>query len=222
MASHRTIRNIQLLSVFAVLMFFSCKKEADVLRFEGKVFDPNLNKNVEGATVKLYTQQVVSGVFNPTFKEVASVVSNGEGKFEIEVKKEKFGALKIEIGKENYFDARQEIDPEKLKYDAANTVDFNLYPVSDFILKVRNQTQLNAQDYVAYKFLNMDFECETCCNNLPRFGVGKDFYVEHECQTPGNRWVKIFWDVKLGANAYSKTDSVFCNAFETTVFEIVY
>jgi len=200
----------------------ACKKKNETIVIEGKLYDSQLNTFVQGAKVNIFSKFIDSGTYNPNFRLTANTVSDDQGRYSIELEKRTYSELYIDIEKENYFMPKQNIELEKLTSNDPIVMDLNVFPLSEITLKVRNQTQYSNSDYIAYQFLNQIVTCETCCNNLPKYGIGKTFSAEHNCNVLGNSWVKVFWGVEIGGGSYSKTDSVYCKAFENTVFEIVY
>lgn len=203
-------------------VFTACTKKNDTIVFEGNIYDNQLNINVQNAKVSIYSKYLDSGVYNQNFKVSGSATTDEKGNYSIEIDKHNFTEVYIEVEKEGYLASQQNIDIDYLGSNNTVSTNLTIIPLGEITLKVRNQTQYSNTDYISYQFTNQSINCESCCNNLPNYGIGKTFYAEQNCNVIGNSWVKIFWGVEIAGSSYSKTDSVFCNAFENTVFEIVY
>lgn len=211
------------LFITATTAFFdSCKKDKNVIKISGTVYDPNTKAYVSGAHINISASKVTSGFYNPNYTDIASTISDANGAFSFEFDKEKTAGYRFYIFKENYFDITTDVPDDDIVAGETYSPTFNLYPEAYIKIHVKNSSPYNSTDFIAYSYESGLVQCAECCTNTTFKGYGTDYDTLFTCKTYGNKDIKLFWHVtKVGTDmAYS--DTIFAPAFDTTQYQLFY
>ncbi len=201
----------------------SCKKNKDEnISVRGTVFDPNLNVYVNDAYVTISSIRVQSGIYNSNYQDIETVVTDYNGNFGFDIKKEITNGYRIYIRKDNYFSYTVDISPDVLSPDIVYSPTYNLFPEAYIKLHVKNTMPYDSTDFIAYSFTNSNLNYYGCCTNNVFKGYGEDYDYTLKCKLYGEQYAKMNWHVTKNGSDILYKDSVFCNAFDTTFYQIYY
>jgi hypothetical protein len=216
----------QLFVIFFLALFIvtgSCRKNKDEdISVRGTVFDPNLNVYVNDAYVTISSIKVQSGIYNSNYQDIETVVTDYNGKFAFDIKKELASSYRIYIRKDNYFSYTVDISPDVLESGIVYSPTYNLFPEAYIKLHVKNTMPYDSTDFIAYSFTNSNLNCYECCTNNVFKGYGEDYDYTLKCKTNGSQYIKMNWHVTKNGTDISYKDSVFCIAFDTIFYQIYY
>jgi hypothetical protein len=104
-----------LIIIFTILLLASCSKKERTINITGKVYDPALQKAVAGAKVVLKAAKVESGVYNPSYVEIASAATGNSGEYSFEVNVENVSGFSIVVNKDNNFGEEEDVTPDDMQ-----------------------------------------------------------------------------------------------------------
>ena len=200
----------------------SCKKEKDKINISGTVYDPNLNTFLANAHVTISASMISSGFYNSNYTDIATTTTDANGVFTFEFEKQKSAGYRIFISKDNYFDNTIDINDADIVPGTPYTPAYNLYPVGYIKLHVKNSTPYDTSDAIRYSYTSGYLACYECCSNMLIKGYGKYYDVTSKCKTYGNQNAIISWSIYKAGYDVAHSDSIFCTAFDTTYYEILY
>jgi hypothetical protein len=206
----------------SIAFFASCKKDKNVIKISGTVYDPNTKAYVQGAHVNISASKITSGFYNPNYSDIASTTTDANGAFSFEFDKDKTAGYRFYISKDNYFDNTTDVPDDDIVAGETYTPTFNIYPEAYIKLHVKNSAPYNSTDFIAYSYESNLVQCAGCCTNNTFKGYGTGYDTLFSCKAYGNQNVKINWHVtKVGTDvAYS--DTIFVTAFDTTQYQLFY
>ncbi|HNW98118.1 MAG TPA: hypothetical protein PKK00_06880 [Bacteroidales bacterium] len=201
----------------------SCKKNKNVITINGHIFNPYSNQYVENATIIISSSKITSGFYNSNYTDIATTTSDASGAFSFEFDQEKSSGYRFYIYKENYFDRTIDIADADIQPENTYTPTFELYSEGYLKLHVKNSSPFNDNDFIGYSYNDIDeINCATCCSNTVFKGYGKTYDTTYKCKTYGSKDVKINWHVTKFGSDVAFSDTLFCNPFDTTYYEILY
>lgn len=210
---------ISLLTV--AITIFSCKKEDDEnIIISGTVTNPQNGRVISGVNVYLDGKILDGGVFNDNYSEIASGTTDASGKFEIKTAYQVVSSYRIRAFKTNYFDASNIISSESIQKGSNYTNNLSILPAGWVRLNINNVVNLPG-DEIHYKYAGTPQSCYDCCSNEYLIGTG-NYHATYKCKVVGNSYSKFYWTVTRNGIINPFTDSVYCAAFDTTVFNLGY
>ncbi len=207
---------------FIIIIFITCNKDEKEIEVKGRVYDPQLVKYLSGATVRISSSKIVSGVYNSNYQEITSATTDKDGNFSFTIAVEKVSGYRLNVNKDDYFDYTVDIEPEILEENDTYSDSYNLYPECYINLHVKNVTPFDGNDKISYKFTSGTLNCFQCCNDGITTGNGKNYEETKICRVHGNQYVGINWIVTKNSNTFSSSDSIYCPAFQTVYYQIHY
>jgi hypothetical protein len=211
-----------LIIIFTILLLASCSKKERTINITGKVYDPALQKAVAGATVVLKAAKVESGVYNPSYVEIASAATGNSGEYSFEVNVEKVSGYRFVVSKDNYFGEEVDVTTDDMEKNDSYSADFEIYPKAKIHLTVKNTQPQGMDDEIKYRYKNIESKCKTCCNNTTVTGTGPTYSSDTECDVRGEKWIYISWVVTKKGNQHIYEDSIRTEAFKTSNYNISY
>jgi hypothetical protein len=208
--------------MFLLLLLGCKKKNEDIISLKGSVYDPNLNVYVGGARVTLYSSKIQSGIYSSAYKSIVSKVTDANGKFEMEFKKEQVIDYKINITRDNYFSYENKVNPENWLGGNVYKPVYEIYPEAYVRINIENYFPSDENDRVIYGFDSGYYVCPECCTHTYITGYGMDYKSSLKCITQGNKYAKISWHYTKNKNELMHDTSLLCKAFDTTFVNIRY
>lgn len=219
-------RLIKLVSCCFVLLIIvtSCNKDKqNAIHIEGKVFDPNSQAYVPGASVTIAASKLSSGgIYSSGYEDISTTLTDAVGIFIFDFQEDKFAGYQIRIVKGNYFNFIKELNTSEIEPGITFSPTYNLYPVAYIDLKIRNVVPYDSNDFVSYYFSSGWLGGFDCCDNTIMQGHGIYFADSLFCKTRGNQFVTVTYNVTKQGTTLLHTKVLFCNAFDTTHFDIDY
>ena len=207
-------------SIALMLMLLNaCNKNQSLIIFDSRVFDPNLQLNVEDATVKLLVQEVDAQVFNPTFILKETIQTDEQGKFRFEFENALVSAYRIEITKDQYVRATYEIGAVEVVVNNVYSETFHFYPEGWLQLDIRNDSFSNL---LSFRNTSDNPGCETCCTNqtIAILGIGIDTTMK--CMLYGAQTFTLEGFAMFDNIATNFSHEIEAVPFDTTYFLLEY
>lgn len=218
-------RSLLILLAFILIpamLLCSCKKKQHELVMQGRVYDPNTNAYVEGATVVLSASGIESGIFNSNYAEVATATTDASGNFTFNFTEDKVAGYRINVSKNRYFGYTEDINSDEIVSGTPYTPVYNIYPEGFVKLEVENFIAFDSSDHIIYSFSSGYAGCEGCCDNTLLHGYGSDFHDTLICMTHGNQQIGVTWSVTKNNLTTLHNGTFYCNAFDTVYYKINY
>lgn len=175
---------------FSVIFLSECKKpESSSLLISGIVSNEQTNEVLSDVQVSLKTRSLQSGTFNNNFQTIGSDQTDNSGIYEFEFQNSSIASIQLTFEKEGYFLKEIEVSPDDI--DLVNGFELNVFlnSVAEINLNLVNQTPVNDDDKIEFKYTNASFVC-SCCNNEERILAGTSIDTTLTCFTPGNITLK--------------------------------
>ncbi len=204
------------------LTFVSCEKEVRKFDISGKVYDPQLKKNVSSAEVVLRGSKIQSGIYNSNYIDLQSTNTSSDGSYSFEVPEETVSGYRFYINKKDYFDQLIDVKTDDLQNNNGFTLNVNLIPIAYLKLSVKNTMPIGSDDEIHFRFKNIDIQCKDCWNKGTITGVGPTYTYSRTAQTSGENDLIIEWVVKKGGQQHIYSDTIFTKAFQTVDYNINY
>ncbi len=215
-----------LFSLFAIIitacLFYSCKKDEDKIIISGKVIDPNQNISVQNVKVELLAQKIESGTWSTNYSLLETDNTVNEGEFYFSIAPIKVSNYRLTFAKENYFNLSVEISPDEVTKNEAYHKTYNVYSEAYLKVHIKNVLPGSPEDYMFYQIKNGTLDCYNCCSDTISEFDGNNVDVTTVCKTYGHQYILIEWNVKENTSLHHYSENVFCNAFDTTSFDIFY
>jgi hypothetical protein len=223
MSHPNKIKSISILIVSLFVICSSCKKDKNIIRIEGKVFDPNTNEYISGANVVLAASKLSSGgIFSSGYEDIATMTTDASGTFSCEFKEEKFSGYQITISKDHYFGLIKELTTSDIVAGNTFSPTYSIFPECFVLMEVHNVIPEDTNDRISYSFTGGWASCFDCCDNTLYHGYGMYYSDTIVCRTYGNQNVTLSYNVTKGGITLLHTLSHYCNAFDTTHFIVSY
>jgi hypothetical protein len=222
MNSRHKIKGIVLLTSL-LLLCASCKKDKNIIRIEGKIFDPNTNEYVSGANVVLAASKLSSGgIFSSGYEDIVTMTTDASGIFTCEFKEEKFSGYQITISKDHYFGLIKELTTSDIVAGNTFSPTYSIFPECFIRMEVRNIVPVDTNDRIYYSFTGGWVSCYECCDNTLHQGSGMYYSDTTLCRTYGNQNVTLSYNVTKSGTTILHTITHYCSAFDTTNFIVSY
>ncbi len=205
---------------FITIFIGSCKKDDENIIVSGTVVDPQNGNPISGANVYLDGKILSSGIYNESYSEIASAITDASGHFEITTAWQVVSSYRLRAFKRNYFDSQTIVAAESISKGATYSTSLSLFPASWVRLNINNVVGY-ADDEIQYKFTSTPQSCADCCSNSFLIGSG-NYHTAYKCRAVGNRYNKFYWTVRKNGVTNPFTDSVYCVAFDTATININY
>lgn len=210
------------IAVFIAIGITSCKKNKNVITINGYVYDPYAGLYISGASITISSSKVSSGFYNSNYTDIASATTDASGAFSFEFNQEKSAGYRFYMYKDKYFDRTIDVPDADIQPENIYAPIFDLYSIGYLKLHVKNSSPYDANDFIAYYYNIDNISCIDCCTNTVFKGYGKTYDSTYKCKTYGSRDVQINWHVTKWTSDVAYSDTVFCTAFDTTFYEILY
>jgi len=210
------------LFVFTAFVLTSCKKNKDDIEISGRVFDSSNNQYLADAKVKLGGNGIQSGVYTPGFTDIASVQTDANGNFSFTVKKDKSDSYRLTVSKDQYFPQVFEFSSAVFSQSTTFTKDIEMPAAGTLQVRIRNAYPDDFDDKIVFYFSNSDLSCIECCTNIHRTGNGPAFDSTITCKFYGNKKIVLLRSVTKNQQTNVFFDSLYCPAFSTAAYEILY
>jgi hypothetical protein len=215
------IHRIRIVSVAILLAASGCAKE-DLYFVSGLLTDPNLQVPVSGATVRIWTQKIESGIFTANYKLVGEFVTAADGKFSFKLANATYTGVRLVFSHSGYFGWESQVNTAELSKDQAFFKEYQMLPKAWLRIHVVNGEPFNEADFFEYRILNAYTACEECCQEGARQYYGMAIDQTSECMTSGHQDILIQWSKRKNKIQDVRTESFFVTAFDTTRIELVY
>jgi hypothetical protein len=199
----------------------SCKKDNNLI-IKGKVYDPNLKKYLSEVNIILKGNGVVSGVYTQGFQQIASVVTDIDGCFSVEIEKDRSDKFILIFSKDSYFSKEYEFSASVFNINNTFEKDFEIMPLGYVNVHLYNEYPFDSEDKVVYYFTNTQEECMDCCVNNSSIGMGEVYDTNFTCKFYGNSYIYFARSVTKDSNTNVYIDSLYCKAFSTETYDIPY
>jgi len=204
------------------LTFVSCEREVRKFDISGRVYDPQLKKNISSAEVVLRGSKIQSGIYNSNYIDLQSTSTSSDGSYSFEVPEETVSGYRFYINKKDYFDQLIDVKTDDLQNNNGFTLNVDLIPIAYLKLSVKNTMPIGASDEIHFHFKNIDVQCKDCWNKGTITGVGPTYTYSRTAQTSGENELIIEWVVKKGGQQHIYSDTIFTKAFQTVDYNINY
>lgn len=218
----KSILFILMLVLVNIILINACKKEVATYQLSGKVYDPQLKKNVSNATISLKASEIQSGVYNPNYIEIQSIKSASNGTYQFEVEHGNVSGYRLDFSKEHYFDQSIDIETEDMHNEAGLVENTDLIPIANITLTVKNTSPQGTDDEVIFRFKNVDVKCKECWNNEPIKGIGPSYSYSETKKVTGDKDIYIEWVVKKNSQQHIYQDTIQSKSFSTVNYNINY
>lgn len=212
------------LIIFSLFLLFPACKKDDInsLSIAGKVRDGRNNAGLSGVNVNFEEKILEGGAFNSSFQTAAQGNTDGSGNYELDFERKNAVEYQIEFSKNGYFPRTFEINPENVSLDETYTRNAVLNARAEVELQLVNQTPVNSQDQIRFRYLNAIFDDCFCCNNDFLVLQGTAVDSTKSCEIHGDFLIKYVYEVTKNDTTITTVDSLFCPAFTTTQIVITY
>ncbi len=218
------LQRFGLVFIAAVFIFTACNKDKkNAIHIEGKVYDPNTQEYIAGASVTIAASKLSSGgIFSSGYDNIATTTTDGSGTFIFDFKEEKVAGYEITIAKDHYFGQIIDLTTSDIIAGTTFSPVYDIYPESFIKMNVQNFYPSDTNDHIAYSFSAGWVSCYECCDNTTYQGLGLYYTDTIVCRTYGNQNVTVTYNVTKGGGTVQHTLTHYCNAFDTTKFNILY
>ena len=204
------------------LFLNACKKEVATYDLSGKVFDPQLKKNVSSANISLKASKVQSGIYNPNYTEIQSVNTSSDGSFYLKVDYDNVSGYQVDVSKNNYFDESIRLKTDDIQNPDGLSLNIDLIPIAHIEIRIKNTTPQAADDEIRVHFSNVDVKCKDCWNNDTIVGIGPSYNFSKTAQVSGEKKMVLKWVVKKNGIQHVYKDTILSKAFTTVTYNIDY
>ncbi len=203
------------------LTLLGCKKDTEYI-ISGRLIDPNQSINIEGASVEVWVQRIMSGIFEADYKLAGEQKTGSNGSFQIKLESGNYTGVKMIFSKKGYFGWETQLNLETLKNNNGLNAYYQMVPKTFLKIHVFNQVPLDASDYFDFRLLNAYTNCEECCKGQDYEFSGMDVNQTLQCLSSGNTELILQWTRRKNKEQVVKTESIFTKAFDTTKIEFIY
>jgi hypothetical protein len=205
-----------------MIMFLSCRKESDRIIIAGKVMDTTGTATIADVEMELARTEIAGSTYSAGYKSLANCCSGSDGSYWFETTFAKTVSYRIKTKKAGYFDNENFIPGSVVLVDDVYNMNVYMQPTARISIRVKNQNPYNQNDSIAWWYGGHLYNCEDCCSDIHFFKKGSSVDTTITCTTAGNRWARIQYAYRKSTNHYYVSDSVYCPAHQTTLYEITY
>jgi hypothetical protein len=195
--------------IFVIFCFLligqSCKKKAAVYVFTGIVNDDTYHGGLANSTIKI---QVRNTAGTTGFEDYKISKADSEGKFSVDVIRDKFNEIRIVVSKANYFETSQVYLVDNLSVENENTVTLKTTAKS-WIRLIFNNVTPQSSDQLHYTKQQGKKDCEGCCSNdeIVIYGAYNDTIY---CLNDGNtKYSYLYYGSGISLNTKETTAAPF-------------
>lgn len=218
------IKSIVLVIISIIFVVISCKKDdKNIIKVEGKIYDPNTKEYVEGAKVVLAASKLSSGgIFSSGYENIVTMTTDASGTFACEFKEDKYAGYRITITKDHYFGYTKDLTTSEIVAGTTFSPTYSIYPECFIRMEIHNEYPESSNDHVSYSFTSGYSTCSDCCDNTVYHGSGMTYADTIFCKTYGNQDVTLSYNVTKSGSTILHKITHFCPAFDTTNFMVAY
>jgi hypothetical protein len=212
-----------ILTLFVGLLLLACNRKKEQIQYlTGYVADATTIKPIDKANIIFQSTNVSGGIYSTSFKTLSNTQTMATGVFNLNFEKSNGDQFRLIVNKPGYIEKRTLIDANDVNnnpfYNAPITV---LYPSSIIKIKVKNISPETPSDFMFFRFLNANFDCE-CCDIQTKDFEGMNIDTESICTAYGNVTLNYKWQVTKNGTTSQFSGSIQTLAFDTTVIEVNY
>jgi hypothetical protein len=217
------MRKILIIIILTIVTInWSCKKDPKVFTVTGQITKKNTTDKISGARVYLDSKQIIDGVYNSNFNNIAHVETNSNGEYSFEVEQSNTELYRFRISKDSYFEIEENVTVGELEANDTYNKDFVLTGESWINLKVKNTMPQSTDDEIDYRYTNIDVSGLDCCDNETTVGIGAEYSDDRLCRTQSDEWIRLEWVVKKNGGQIYNYDSIFTTFGQTIIYNINY
>lgn len=206
-----------------LILILSCKKKDDEkMMISGQVQDPNQNIIVAGVTVDLYVKKIESGLYSAGYSLIQSQNTDNSGNFSFSFDAVMASEYKVCFRKTGYFNFEQVINSDKVTKGNDYNQIYAVHSEAYLKLHIVNNLPNSNLDQITYRVKQGYLNALGCCWDSFYTYVGKNVNIYQKCKVYGYQKLIFEWNVQTTTSVLFYKDSVFCNGFDTTFFEIPY
>jgi hypothetical protein len=205
-----------------ILTVLGCKKDPKEFGIGGSVVNKKGSTPIAGATIYLDAKKLENGVFNPSFANLTSAVSDANGHYSFDFEEQRISDYRFRVYKDGFFDVEEFVDVDVLQASSSFEKSFQMTQISWIELIVQNTRPQANDDEINYRFVNINVSGQNCCNNQTVIGIGPAYSATTLCKSQSDEWIKISWVVKKNGSQNLYLDSIYATAAQTNTFTISY
>lgn len=213
---------IYLIIIGTLALSWSCKKDPKVFLVSGQVSKLNTTDKISGVRIYLDSKEVIDGVYNSNYNNIANVETNSNGEYSFEVEQSNTESYRFRTSKSSYFDIEEIVAVSELESNDTYKKDFVLTGESWINLKVKNTTPQGTDDEIDYRYVNINVSGLDCCDNETAVGIGAEYSEDKLCRTQSDDWIKLEWVVKKNGGQVFHSDSIFTTFGQTIIYQLNY
>ncbi len=208
------------LAILLSILLFQCKKEKGEYTLKGKVTHGRTGAGMGGAAVNLQKKVVGSSTYNAAYSAAASSSADAAGNYSMTFDLENFAALKVTASYPQFILKESELNVSSFSVGTPQTQDIQLFPEAFIQVNITNAMPAEPIDLLKFTFLNAHFDCFCCSNGYKNYHGVADTSIT--CKLYGDQWLKYQASFNFGGQDSVVVDSIWCEAFETTLLNITY
>lgn len=214
----------QIFYLFIILIsILSCKKkDTDKMEISGQIRDPFQNIAIQEVTVDLFVKKIESGIYSGNYVLIQSLKSDDNGNFSFSFDAVIASVYKISLSKPGYFYTDQEISSDKITKGNNYYQLYSIYSEAYLKLHIKNNTPSLSTGQITFRIKTGFLNAYECCWDSFYTYQGTNVDIIKKCKLYGSQKLKFEWNVIRNNHTVFYNDSVFCNSFDTTFFEILY
>jgi len=210
------------LSVFFFMSFSSCRKDGNVLVFEGKVTLGNTSDAPAGIMLSLRGKIVDDNSYGREM-ELTTATAESDGTYHIEIDNVRASEFTLTIKKTEFFTVSKKIKGDEIAPGKPYQYNPVLYPKSYLKLHIENvYAPKKEEDVVTVTVEHSSPSCTSCCAMENKMFKGAGVDTVAVCNVYGNRTVHVKWIVNKGGEINNYAKDLECKASDTTVYTIDY
>jgi hypothetical protein len=209
--------------IFLLGIFLSsCEKDEVTYNITGKVYDPQLDKNISGVKVVLRGSKVQYGIYNTAYIDLQNTTTGSDGSYSFEVPYETVTGYRFYFQKDNYFDQLIDVNTDDIQQPEGFRLDIDLIPIAYLDLTIKNTSPQGSDDEIRVRLSNIEVQCKDCWNTETIVGKGPVFSYNRTAMLTGEKAILINWVVKKGGQQHVYNDTIHTVAFNTIHYNINY
>jgi hypothetical protein len=222
MSIKQKYRTLLILIFLLSIIISSCEKDEVSYDITGKVYDPQLDKNVSDVKVVLRGSKVQYGIYNTAYIDLQNTKTSSDGTYSFEVPYETVTGYRFYFQKENYFDQLIDVNTDDIQQTDGYRLDIDLIPIAYLDLTIKNTSPQGSDDEIRVRMTNINVQCKDCWNTETIIGEGPMFSYKRKAMLTGEKDILINWVVKKGGQQHVYNDTIHTHAFKTITYDINY
>lgn len=209
--------------LFLAFLLWNCNKNKDnEITISGTLTDPNQQINLQNVNVRLEGQKIESGSYNANFSLLNETSTSTNGTFSFTESMEYIAKYKLIFEKDNYFISEIEINPDNINAGDDYNKTYNMYAVSYFTIRIKNDGPYNSNDRIEYYISTPIPDFDNCCTNNRIKLMGTSVDTTITCTLPGGQDITLEWDINKNNVLHHHQNQVFITPFDTTKYDLFY